>query len=218
MRATVSWGYEFIKHDFSTYELLGRWGFEMGASPSVSGWDFADRSQTNAEIIVSLYRGLRQTAGEKTILLGCNTIGHLAAGIFESQRIGDDTSGQIWERTRRMGVNALAFRMAQHRTFSYVDPDCVAITQNIDWSYSKQWLDLVARSGTSLFISPQPEAIGPEQKSAIKEAFQWTASSAGFAEDWYENTTPQRWRFHSAKMVKRSYDWFAQEGAFPFSV
>ena len=24
-----SWGYELIKHDFSTFDAFGRWGFEM---------------------------------------------------------------------------------------------------------------------------------------------------------------------------------------------
>ena len=26
VRQAVGWGYTFIKHDFSTYELFGRWG------------------------------------------------------------------------------------------------------------------------------------------------------------------------------------------------
>ena len=31
LRRAVEWGYRLIKHDFSTYDLLGRWGFNMGA-------------------------------------------------------------------------------------------------------------------------------------------------------------------------------------------
>ena len=42
-------------------------------------------------------------------------------------RTGDDTSGRIWERTRRMGVNTLAFRLPQHNTFYHIDADCVGI-------------------------------------------------------------------------------------------
>ena len=30
MREATGWGYEMVKHDFSTYDLLGQWGFEMG--------------------------------------------------------------------------------------------------------------------------------------------------------------------------------------------
>jgi alpha-galactosidase len=215
MRTAVGWGYEFIKHDFSTYELLGRWGFEMGAQPTLQGWNFADRTHTNAEIIANLYRSLRTAAGDKVIILGCNTIGHLSAGIFEAQRIGDDTSGTSWDRTRRMGVNALAHRIAQHRTFSFVDPDCVAVTKNVDWAYTRQWLDLVARSGTALFVSPQEEAMGPDQRAALRDAFSVAASSRGEPEDWLDSATPQKWIFRSREVISRHYEWCAPDGAHP---
>lgn len=99
----------------------------MGAELTEGGWHFADRTLTNAEIILRLYRTLRAAAGD-TLLLGCNTVGHLGAGLFEIQRTGDDTSGRVWERTRRMGVNTLAFRLPQHGTFFASDPDCAAHT------------------------------------------------------------------------------------------
>ena len=117
VRQVVKWGYELVKHDFSTYDLLGKWGFEMGAEPTFAGWSLHDRSRTNAEVMLDLYEAIRKTAGEQTLLLGCNTVGHLGAGIFELQRTGDDTSGEHWERTRKMGVNTLAFRLAQNGTF-----------------------------------------------------------------------------------------------------
>jgi alpha-galactosidase len=218
IKTPVAWGYEFIKHDFSTFELLGRWGSDMGAEPTAPGWSFADRTLTSAEVITRLYRSLREAAGEKTTILGCNTVGHLAAGIFESQRIGDDTSGTQWERTRRMGVNTLAFRMPQHRTFSYIDPDIVAFTTDVDWFFTRQWLDVVARSGASLFIAPQRRAIGPEQMSALKDAFAVAASSRGFAKDWFDSTAPQQWQFQSGESDNRSYNWSGSAGAFPFQV
>ena len=34
----AGWGYELVKHDFSTYELLGMWGREMGPTPANPGW------------------------------------------------------------------------------------------------------------------------------------------------------------------------------------
>lgn len=215
----VSWGYELLKHDFSTFELLGRWGSSMGPLPTDGQWQFADPSRTTAEIIVDFYRSLRKAAGNNTILIACNTIGHLGAGIFESQRIGDDTSGTDWERTRRMGVNTLAMRIPQHRTFFCVDPDCVALTGDIAWNNTRQWLDLVSRSGTSLFISPGPGAVGPEQIAALTQAFRLVRDSQGFPEDWLDTTTPQRWRFDSAGSQPAQYDWSGSTGgASPFAV
>ena len=99
---------ELIKHDFTTWELLGQWGFQMGASPTLPGWHFHDRTRTNAEILTDLYRGIRAAAGER-LIISCNVVGHLGAGYFEMQRTGDDVSGKVWERTRRMGVNTLLF-------------------------------------------------------------------------------------------------------------
>ncbi|MFZ0272059.1 MAG: hypothetical protein WB524_00710 [Acidobacteriaceae bacterium] len=218
VRQPVSWSYEFIKHDFSTFELLGRWGPAMGALPAGGGWQFADRSLTTAEIVLGFYRSLREAAGENTVLLGCNTIGHISAGIFESQRIGDDASGTKWERTRRMSVNSLGLRLPQHRTFFCVDPDCVALTPDIDWRKTRQWLDLVSRSGASLFISPGPGAVGPEQISALRDAFRLVHDSHGYAEDWLDTTEPQQWRFHSGGSEPARYDWCGATGSFPFPV
>jgi len=214
----TGWGYELVKHDFSTFDLLGQWGFEMGASPTRAGWALHDRSKTNAEVIADLYALIRQAAGKATIILGCNTIGHLAQGLFEAQRTGDDTSGRIWERTRRMGINTLAFRMPQHGVYFAQDADCVGITRDIPWEKNRQWLDVLARSGTALFLSPEPGSIGPEQKAAIAEAFAVTAAAVdveAHATDWFESTTPQKWGHGAAE---KTYDWCGADGAYPFTV
>jgi alpha-galactosidase len=216
IRQPLSWGYELIKHDYSTFELLGRWGSSMGPLPANGNWQFSDRSLTTAEIILRFYKSLREAAGENVILIGCNTIGHLCAGIFESQRIGDDVSGTNWERTRRMGVNTLGLRLPQHATFFCVDPDCVHLTSDIDWRDTRQWLDVVARSGTALFISPNPSAVGPEQIAALRDAFDLVGRSHGNAEDWLTTTTPQQWQFGDARPTL--YDWSGPDGSFPFPV
>ena len=211
------WGYDLIKHDFTTYELLGQWGSEMNASPTVGQWNFHDRSQTNAEIISSLYRDIRTAAGEDSIVLGCNTVAHLAAGIFDAQRTGDDVSGRLWERTRRMGVNTLAFRLPQHRVFFAVDADCVPITRDVPWQLTRQWLEAVAASGTVLLVSPEPGAVGAEQKRALRDAFALCVSAKAGSEpaDWVSTRTPAQW---GSGVTRKQYEWTEVEGASPFSV
>jgi alpha-galactosidase len=215
LRTVISWGYQLVKHDFSTFDLFGRWGFQMGAEITDSNWNFRDRTRTNAEIIRSFYLLLRQAAGD-TMLLGCNTVGHLAAGLFEIQRIGDDTSGRDWNRTRKMGVNTLAFRLPQHNSFFAVDADCVGLTKQIDWRLNRQWLDLLARSGSPLFVSIAPDALGPEQRSAIRDAFQMASVPQPVAEpmDWLTDNQPQHWMAGNKNL---DYDWFGEEGVSPFS-
>jgi alpha-galactosidase len=209
-----AWGFELIKHDFSTYDLLGRWGFAMGPQLTDDGWSFADRSRTTAEIVRAFYEVLRKAAGD-TLILGCNSVGHLGAGLFELQRIGDDTSGRDWNRTRKMGVNTLAFRAAQHGAFFAVDADCVGLTRDVPWALNHQWLDLVARSGTPLFVSAAPDAVGPEQRTALKAAFDVAARGGSTAEplDWMDTNQPQRWLLHG---TTAKYNWAGEDGASPF--
>ncbi len=210
IRRFREWGYELVKHDFSTWDILGRWGFAMGFEVTDPGWHFADRSRTTAEAVLALYRTIREAAGDMAII-GCNTIGHLAAGLVELNRTGDDTSGKSWERTRKMGVNTLAFRAHQHGAFFAVDADCVGLTTKVPWELNRQWLDLLARSGTPLFVSADPEALGADQRAALKEAFAFAAEPRALAEplDWMYSTAPSYWRFGDESA---HYDWYREDG------
>jgi len=218
MARLSGWGYELIKHDFSTYDAFGRWGFDMGAELTDGKWSFADQSLTNAEIILELYHALRDGAGE-AVLPGCNTIGHLGAGLFEIQRTGDDTSGRAWERTRRMGINTLAYRLPQNGAFFQSDPDCAAHTAATPWELDRQFLDLVAKSGTALFVSVDPRTVTPEQKAAYRQAMLLALSGGvrGGAEplDWLQTTTPREWRIGGRRVT---YHWEEAMGALPFRI
>lgn len=193
------WTYEMVKFDYTSFDIFGKWGFEMMKDGSMTelNWKMYDQSQTNAEIILRLYKSIREGSGDNYII-GCNTISHLSAGIFELNRIGDDTSGNEWERTRGNGVNTLAFRGVQHGTFYSADADCVGLTVKADWQKNKQWMELVANSGTPLFISAQPEAIGTIQKSTIKECFNLASQELPLGEplDWMERKIPNKWKLN----------------------
>jgi alpha-galactosidase len=205
------WGFELIKHDYSTFDLLGRWGFAMGAALTKGGWQFAEGPlRTTAEVVGELYRTIRAAVGDG-LVIGCNTVSHLSAGLFEMCRIGDDTSGTEWARTRKMGVNALAFRAAQHGAFYVADPDCVGVTTAVPWAFNRQWLDLVARSGTTLFTSLAPDALGAEQRRDLRAALALAARPQPLGEplDWQETIWPSRWRL---MREQRTYDWLGPDG------
>lgn len=131
---------------------------------------------------------------------------HLSAGVFEMNRIGDDTSGKEWARTRKMGVNTLGFRIPQHNAFYATDADCVGLTNDIPWEKNKQWMQLLAESGTPLFISPDPAALGEEQKTFIKQCFTNAAKVQPVGEplDWMNNQQPQKWKLNGREV---DFDW-----------
>jgi len=202
-----NWTYEMVKFDFTTFDILGKWGFEMMKDKAMTSpdWSMHDRSKTNAEIILNMYQAIREAAGE-TYIIGCNTISHLSAGLFELNRVGDDTSGNEWERTRKMGVNTLAFRGVQHGTFYAADCDCVGLTTKVPWAKNKQWMELVAKSGMPLFISAQPDATGAEQRATIKECFRLASTEIPVGEplDWMESALPKTWKLNGKV---EHFDW-----------
>jgi len=200
------WGMQMVKHDYSTYDIMGRWGFEMTDSITQPGWSFNDKSKTTAEIINHLYNSIRESAGDMYVI-GCNTMSHLSAGVFELNRIGDDTSGKEWARTRKMGVNTLGFRMPQHNVFYAADGDCVGLTSEVPWEKNKQWMQLLAESSAPLFISAQPDALGTEQKAFIKDCFTKAAKVQPIGEplDWMENEHPAKWKLNN-RVVDFNWD------------
>ena len=54
------WGFELIKHDYTTFDIFGRWGFQMGSALTRDGWTFASGpTRTTAEVIDDLYSTIR---------------------------------------------------------------------------------------------------------------------------------------------------------------
>ncbi len=200
------WGFEMVKHDYTTFDIFSEWGKDMNDKMTEPGWHFNDTSKTNAEIILYLYKSIRDAAGDM-YLIGCNTISHLSAGLFELNRIGDDTSGKEWSRTKKMGVNTMGFRIVQHNIFYEADGDCVGLTTAIPWEKNKQWMQLLAQSSAPLFISAQPEAVGAEQKEFIKQCFSDASKLQPIGEplDWLDNPYPAKWKLDN-KVVEFNWD------------
>lgn len=202
-----NWGFELIKHDFSTNDIFESWGKELnGSITKKRDLRFRDNTITNAEIVLKLYRTILNAAGD-TVIIGCNTVSHLAAGLVHLQRIGDDTSGTDWDRTRKMGVNTLAFRLPQQKAFYDIDADCAGILgDNIPWELNRQWIDLLAKSGTPMFLSCPDGALSEEQEAELKKLYRIASEQKSTAEplDWMWNSTPSQWLIGGKKV---SYCW-----------
>ena len=186
----------------------------MGAALTRDGWTFAaGPTRTTAEVIDELYRAIRTAAGD-ALVIGCNTVSHLSAGVFEICRIGDDTSGTEWARTRKMGVNTLAFRGAQHGAFYVADADCVGVTNAVPWALNRQWLDLLSRSGTMLFVSLAPDALGADQRRDLRAALALRRDAAAARRA--ARLAAERLSVALAPRGREvAYDWVGPDGAGP---
>lgn len=217
IKRICNWGYTLIKHDFSTFDLFGKWGFQMSPLVTDDGWHFYDDSLTSAEVVKLLYKAILDASVEasngEALILGCNTIGHLGAGYMHINRTGDDTSGVIWERTRFMGVNTLAFRLPQHGKFYEIDADCVGIDGGISWSMNKQWADVLAQSGTPLFISVRPNILDETEKQELHEILKVASKQEHHVipVDWEETTCPEHWQDKDHD-IDCKYQWFEKTG------
>lgn len=206
----VDWGYTLIKHDFSTFDIFGKWGFEIPESMTDSDWCFYDRTRTSAQIVKDFYNAIKDSSNG-AIIIGCNCIGHLCAGIHQLNRTGDDTSGFEWSRTSKMGVNTLAFRNCQNRSFFMSDADCVGITGSIDWELNRQWLFALAQSGSPLFVSCKPNILNENEEEELREAFEIASrqSDEMIPLDWMETTTPSNYLINGKEVT---FNWFSQAG------
>ena len=217
IKRICNWGYTLIKHDFSTFDLFGKWGFQMSPLVTDDGWHFYDDSLTSAEVVKLLYKAILDASVEasngEALILGCNTIGHLGAGYMHINRTGDDTSGVDWERTRFMGVNTLAFRLPQHGKFYEIDADCVGIDGGISWSMNKQWADVLAKSGTPLFISVRPNILDETEKQELHEILKVASKQEHHVipVDWEETTCPEHWQDKDHD-IDCKYQWFEETG------
>lgn len=217
IKRICNWGYTLIKHDFSTFDLFGKWGFQMSPLVTDDGWHFYDDSLTSAEVVKLLYKAILDASVEasngEVLILGCNTIGHLGAGYMHINRTGDDTSGVDWERTRFMGVNTLAFRLPQHGKFYEIDADCVGIDGGISWSMNKQWADVLAQSGTPLFISVRPNILDETEKQELHEILKVASKQEHHVipVDWEETTCPEHWQDKDHD-IDCKYQWFEETG------
>ena len=125
-----------------------------------------------------------------------------------------------------MGINTLAFRLPQQGTFFGADADCVGIKGLFPWENNHQWLDLLTRSASPLFVSCDPSVVTEEQKRDLKAAYTlWNdcmdkgAAYALRPVDWMETSTPRVYAVTDGqeKYLVR-YSWLPIDGKSPLQL
>ncbi|MBQ2876359.1 MAG: hypothetical protein IJE25_05070 [Clostridia bacterium] len=165
------WGFDLIKHDFTTMDILG-WQLsadQQTAKMCADDRRLFDNTVTTATAIKRLYMAIQEGAGDAEVI-GCNTVGHLAAGIHSISRIGCDTSGKCFEWTRRDGVNSM-MRLPLNDTFFRADPDCAAFTEDVPAEANLDFLEMCALTGVTTLASVTPDILTESQLARINSIF-----------------------------------------------
>jgi alpha-galactosidase len=105
-----------------------------------------------------------------------------------------------------MGVNTLAFRIAQNNAFFGADADCVGILGKINWKYNSQWLKILSRSGSCLFVSCKPGILSESELDDLREGFKYGSYQDDelIPIDWMESVTPCRYLINGEEVT---FDW-----------
>ena len=190
-----------IKHDFSYYDLFNA---NITNIPYLS---FYDKTKTNAQILTDLYVTIQEAAGN-TLIMGCNTINHLAAGIHQIQRSGNDTSGRHFENTRRYGVHSMV-RAPQNNAFFKTDPDCAAFTPKVSIPLNLDFLEMAAITGSATFASVTPGILNANEEKRLQEIFN-IADKIEYPDyacvcDWTRTAVPSEFEFMGKTY---NYNWY----------
>lgn len=207
-RRLREWGYDLIKHDFTTIDVFGvnPLSTELHTTTlCTSDRKFFDRTVTLATAIKRLYAAIARGAGNADVI-ACNAVGHLSAGIHSTYRTGNDTSGRSYEWTRKVGINTM-MRLPLNDTFYRVDPDCAAFTEQVDADANLDFLEMCALTGVTTLASVTPGILTPAQMKRINEIYRIAGrDDCRYAiADYDRNASPDT--FVSQRGDVRVFDW-----------
>jgi alpha-galactosidase len=165
-RLVKEWGYEYLKFDFVTYDLFGKWGMELSENPGRLG-GVADDTITNITAYRLALEAIREGAGEDCFLLGCNCLLAPAFGIVDGMRIGDDVSAGHWERTVLMGAKSVAPLRFLNGNVWWNDPDCMMAQEPMSLAEVRLWNTFVSFTGGLPIVSSKLFELSAERLALL---------------------------------------------------
>ncbi len=203
----LDWGFELIRVDLTTTDLLGAWS-PYPSHSTEEGWRFRDRSLTTAEVLRNLYACLHDAIADGALLAASNTLGHLTAGHVHLQHISLGAGREPRVHPHIAGINALGFRGFHHGALYAAESDAVSLHPRFPWTLAEQWLRLLAASGTPCFVEAGQDPLSDAQLRALRSAFSQASRQLTLAEplDWLATTGPGRWKLGNETV---SFDWYS---------
>ena len=166
----TDFGFGIIKHDFSCPDFFGTTPDSVHQSYLLTeNRSYFDKTKTNAMLIKELYRAIQRGAGDADIV-ACDTVPHLTAGIHSMMRVGADTSGRVYEWTKRQGVNSV-MRLPINNCFFRADFDCAAFTARVDEDINLDFLEMCAYTGTATIASATPYILSDKGAARMADIY-----------------------------------------------
>ncbi|MGB6122792.1 MAG: glycoside hydrolase family 36 protein, partial [Bacteroidota bacterium] len=165
-KVVTDWGYEYLKYDFSSYDVYGEFGpnleEESTAHPSPM-----DQEKTTVESYREALGEIRAATEGKAWTLSCNSMMPLSLGAASSFRIGDDVGD--WERTVKYGVRSASARYYTNGILWSNDPDVLLVREPFSIGQAQMWASLIALSGGAVFVSENLPELPAERLDIIKK-------------------------------------------------
>jgi alpha-galactosidase len=193
LKITHEWGYDYLKLDF----------LYAGALPGVR----FDDTQTRAQALNKALSVIRQSAGEKVLLLGCGCPLGSGVGIFDLMRIGPDVA-PTWSPSyrgvkfpftnepgfpsARNAMQAAINRGFLHRKWWVNDPDCLLIRDResqLTEAEVQSLATVISLSGGSLFTSDDLPSLSVSRMNWLTRLIPLLPSSARVV-DWFDTAYP----------------------------
>lgn len=167
IQTMCGWGCTIIKHDFSSYDILGN---SQNLWDGEERWHYYDEARTSAEIVMNFYHSVREAAGPyRAVVMGRNVVGHLGTGNIHIQLPGDiGNNPALWGGSPE-NVESLSFRLPWHKNFFGIASDVLSVASSSSWEENLQAAQLSVHSGIPLFLAVKPDILDHVQEKELRE-------------------------------------------------
>jgi hypothetical protein len=218
-RICREWGFEYIKIDglwtgTATKQLYVNSGYkedDLGAAV------FKDPDKTNIEVFRSGLKLVREAAGEKVFILGCNAPQNMrtyggAFGLVDAMRVGPDNKAE-WKSLLRGPIFGTRHYFLHGRLW-WNDPDPVYVRDSIPLKHAQLICSWVALSGQLNLSSEWIPGLSAERLDVLKRTMP-SHHAVARPVDLFEHDLPRVWTVNTpGRDVVGLFNWESSEQKF----
>lgn len=165
-KLTGMWGYDYIKYDFITYDILRNGNFNLNRN-EVGSFKIRNREITSSRAYYNALKAFREGAGRDTFLLGCNCLAGNAIGLVDGYRISGDVCIFNWELTKNMLISS-AYRYHMNGVIWQNDPDVLMVGEKLSLDKAIFWASFVGLAGGMILFGDCIPILSEERIDIIK--------------------------------------------------